>query len=165
MVAKRKPRYKGPGSVLAENPVAHRNYEVLEKLHCGLQLTGTETKSAREGKVNLKEGYARVQKGELWLLNVQISPHGTSRMLYNHEPKRPRKLLARYSEIIKLKQRQQEKRQTLIPLKMYVNERNFIKVEIATAIGKKTYDKKKALKEKEQEREVKRIIKQRMYEE
>jgi SsrA-binding protein len=162
---KKKPRYKGPGSILAVNPIAGRNYDILEKFQCGLELRGTEVKSAREGKINLKEGYARVKKGELWLLNVQISPHSTTSTSFNHEPKRPRRLLAHKAEIIKLQQRQQEKRLTIIPTIMYVGERNLIKVEVATAAGKKLYDKRRDLKEKEQNREIRRVVKYKMYEE
>ncbi|GJD11044.1 SsrA-binding protein [Galdieria sulphuraria] len=165
MATRRKSQYKGPGSTVAVNPIAERNYEILEKFQCGLELKGTEVKSAREGNINLKEGYARVKRGELWLLNVQISPHSTTSTSFNHEPKRPRRLLAHKSEIIKLQQRQQETRLTIIPTRMYVGERNFIKVEVATAAGKKLFDKRRDIKEREQNREIRRVIKYKMYDE
>ncbi|GJQ12307.1 hypothetical protein GpartN1_g4098.t1 [Galdieria partita] len=165
MAARKKTQYKGPGSIVAVNPIAGRNYDILEKFQCGLELKGTEVKSAREGNINLKEGYARVKKGELWLLNVQISPHSTTSISFNHEPKRPRRLLAHKSEIIKLQQRQQETRFTIIPTRMYIGERNYIKVEVATAVGKKLYDKRRDIKEREQNREIRRVIKYKMYDE
>jgi SsrA-binding protein len=145
--------------VVSTNRAAYHEYHILETYEAGLQLTGTEVKSAREGRVNLKEGYVRVEGGEAWLLGVHISPysHGNRQ---NHEPTRDRRLLLHKREIEKLHSRVQEKGLTLVPTKFYFKN-GFIKCELAVARGKKLYDKRETEARKTQEREARAAMKQR----
>lgn len=146
-------------SLLAANRQASYNYEFLEKFEAGLVLTGTEVKSARDGQVNLRDAYAVVRAGEVWLLNCHISPfsHGT---YANHEPLRPRKLLLRKDEIRKLIGKTTERGLTLVPVKMYLKEGR-IKCEIALARGKKTYDKRESERRKTIDREARQAVRER----
>lgn len=136
---------------LAVNRQARHNYFILDSLEAGVILLGTEVKALRTGLCNLKDSYARCQQGEIWLYNCHIGayPHG-NRM--NHEPLRPRKLLLRRNQILKL-ERELKKGVTLVPLKFYVKGKH-IKVELGVARGKKTYDKRAALREKTLKRET-----------
>jgi SsrA-binding protein len=145
--------------VVSTNRAAYHEYHILETYEAGLQLTGTEVKSAREGRVNLKEGYVRVEGGEAWLLGVHISPysHGNRQ---NHEPTRDRRLLLHKREIEKLHSRVQEKGLTLVPTKFYFKN-GFIKCELAVARGKKLYDKRETEARKTEEREARAAMKQR----
>lgn len=145
--------------VVSTNRAAYHEYHILETYEAGLQLTGTEVKSAREGRVNLKEGYVRVEGGEAWLLGVHIShySHGNRQ---NHEPTRDRRLLLHKREIEKLHSRVQEKGLTLVPTKFYFKN-GFIKCELAVARGKKLYDKRETEARKTQEREARAAMKQR----
>jgi SsrA-binding protein len=146
--------------VIATNKDAYHNYHILETYEAGIQLTGTEVKSARAGRVNLKDAYARVQDGEAWLLNAHIShySHGNRQ---NHDPVRDRRLLMRKREIIRLLSKVQEKGLTLVPTKLYFKG-NLIKCELAVARGKKLYDKRETEARKTQEREARAVIKNRM---
>jgi SsrA-binding protein len=145
--------------IISTNRAAYHDYHIIETYEAGLQLTGTEVKSAREGRVNLKEGYVRVEGGEAWLLGVHISPysHGNRQ---NHEPTRDRRLLLHKREIEKLHSRVQEKGLTLVPTKFYFKN-GFIKCELAVARGKKLYDKRETEARKTQEREARAAMKQR----
>ena len=136
---------------LAVNRQARHNYFILDSLEAGVVLVGTEVKALRMGLCNLKDSYARSQQGEIWLYNCHIGayPHG-NRM--NHEPLRPRKLLLRRNQILKL-ERELKKGVTLVPLKFYIKDKH-IKVELGVARGKKTYDKRAALREKTLKRET-----------
>lgn len=137
--------------VFATNRYARFAYHILDTLEAGIVLQGTEVKSLRLGRCNLKEAYARCQDGEIWLLNCHISPyeHGNRE---NHEPLRPRKLLLKRSQILKL-EREQIGGATIIPLRVYAKD-NHIKVEIGLARGKQLHDKRAAIKEREVERET-----------
>jgi len=137
--------------VFATNRYARFAYHILDTLEAGIVLQGTEVKSLRLGRCNLKESYARCQDGEIWLRNCHISPyeHGNRE---NHEPLRPRKLLLKRSQILKL-EREQIGGATIIPLRVYAKD-NHIKVEIALARGKQLHDKRAAIKEREVERET-----------
>jgi SsrA-binding protein len=143
--------------VVASNREAYHNYHILETHECGIALTGTEVKSIREGRCNLKDGYAQIRKSEAWLMNVHISPysHGNRE---NHEPTRARKLLLHRSEIDKLAGKVQEKGLTLVPTKMYFKGGR-IKVEIGVAKGKKLYDKRETEKRREADREARVMMK------
>ena len=145
--------------VVATNREAYHNFHILETHECGVALTGTEVKSAREGRCNLKDGYAQIRQQEAWLLNVHISPytHGNRE---NHEPTRARKLLLHRSEIDKLASKVQEKGLTLVPTKMYLKNGR-LKVELAVAKGKKLYDKRETEKRREADREARAMIKER----
>ena len=146
-------------SVLAVNRQASHNYEFLEKFEAGVVLTGTEVKSAKEGKISLKDAYGAVKSGEVWLINCHISPfsHGN---LFNHDPVRTRKLLLNRSEIRRLIGRTTEKGLTLIPTKMYLKNGR-IKCELALAKGKHTYDKRESERLKTIERETRQEIRER----
>lgn len=138
-----------------KNRQAEFQYFLLERFQAGLVLTGTEIKSIRLGKVQLQDAYCLFQGGELWIRNMQISPYEQGN-LYNHDPKRARKLLLTTRELKKLKTRMEEKGLTIIPVKIYFSERNMAKLEISLAKGKKFYDKRESLKEKDVKRSLER---------
>jgi SsrA-binding protein len=145
--------------IITTNRAAYHDYHILETYEAGIALTGTEVKSARDGRVNLKDAYARVEEGEAWLLNAHISPysHGNRE---NHEPTRERRLLLHRREIERLRSRIEEKGLTIIPIRIYFKDR-FIKCELAVARGKKLYDKREAEARKDQERDARAAIKKR----
>ncbi len=144
-----------PDRDIARNRQASHRYNLLEKWECGIVLTGTEVKSCRAGKVQLKDGYASVDGGEVWLQNVHIAPYDPARD--NHDPERPRKLLMRRREIERLVGKTAEKGLTLVPTRMYFKGKH-AKVEIALARGKDLYDKRRSLKEKDMKREIQREL-------
>jgi SsrA-binding protein len=139
---------------VATNRSASYRYNLLDKWECGLVLTGTEVKSLREGKAQLKDGYAAVQNGEVWLHNIHIPPYGPATR-ENHEPERPRKLLMHRREIERLIGKTKEKGLTLVPTRLYFKDRH-AKVEIALARGKDLVDKRQSIKERELKREMER---------
>src|SRR5215831_9933768 len=145
--------------VVATNREADHNFHILETHECGVALTGTEVKSAREGRCNLKDGFAQIRLQEAWLMNVHISPysHGNRQ---NHEPTRTRKLLLHRSEIDRLGGKAQEKGLTLVPTKMYLRNGK-VKVELALVKGKKLYDKRETERRRDVEREVRAMMKER----
>jgi len=147
-------------SVIARNKKARFDYFVLETYEAGLVLTGTEIKSVRAGRVNLKDGYARVTGTDVWLYNVHISPYekGTH---YNHDPLRPRKLLLRIEEIKRLIGKTREKGLTLVPLSMYLKDNKWAKVELALVKGKAKHDKREAIAERDAKRAMEKTLKQR----
>jgi SsrA-binding protein len=144
--------------VVADNRRARHEYEILSTIETGIELYGTEVKSMRAGKANLADAFARIEKGQLWLHNCHISPyeHGNR---FNHEPLRPRRLLAHSNEIARLEQQMKEKGLTLIPLKLYF-KRNWVKVDLALARGKHLYDKREAITERDSKRQLDRLVKQ-----
>lgn len=141
------------------NRQARHNYFIDEVYEAGLVLVGSEVKSLREGKANLKDGFARIQKGEAFLLNVHISPYFGANQ-FNHEPTRARKLLLHGREIERLTGKTKERGFTLVPLRLYFKNGR-AKVELGLARGKKLYDKRETLRSKEAQREVERSIKAR----
>ncbi|HLG16413.1 MAG TPA: SsrA-binding protein SmpB [Blastocatellia bacterium] len=145
--------------VVATNREAYHNYHILETYECGIALTGTEVKSIREGRCNLKDSYGQIRQGEAWLLNAHISPysHGNRE---NHEPTRTRKLLLNRSEIDRLAGKFQEKGLTLVPTKMYL-KKGRVKIELAVAKGKKLYDKRETERRREADRETRAMMKER----
>lgn len=146
--------------VMADNRQARFTYEILDSYEAGVALKGTEVKSIRAGKVNLRDGYAQVKNGEVWLLNVHISPHNMTNQVYNHEPRRPRRLLLHKAEIRKLIGKVEEKGLTLVPLKLYL-KKGRVKVNIAVGRGKKLHDKRESLKKKQEKRDIARMMKNR----
>jgi SsrA-binding protein len=138
------------------NRQASFEYELLEKFVAGIQLTGTEIKSIREGKVNLQDGYCYINNGEVFVKNVNITAYAQGTH-YNHEPTRERKLLLKKSEIRKLEGKVEEKGLTLVPLRLFINDRGFAKLEIALGRGKKVHDKRQSIKEREAKRELSRL--------
>jgi SsrA-binding protein len=144
--------------VVAENKKAFFNYEILEKLEAGISLLGSEVKSIREGRVSLKESFADIKEGEVYLLNCHISPYEAANR-FNHDPLRPRKLLLHRQEIKRLTGKIKEKGLTLIPTRIYLNDKGKVKVEIALARGKRAYEKKEAIKARDLERELRAEMK------
>lgn len=144
--------------VISDNRQARFLYEILETYEAGIQLVGTEVKSIRAGKVNLKDGYAILRNGEAWLLNVHISPHQEASEFFNHEPRRTRKLLLRRDELRKLIGKVEQEGLTLVPLKLYL-KRGWVKVSIALARGKKIHDKREDIKRRQDKREMQRAMK------
>jgi SsrA-binding protein len=157
-VAKGKKRKVAPGDV-ATNRYASFRYELLDRLECGIALTGTEVKSLREGSAQIKDGYAQVRDGELWLHNVHIPPYGPAAR-DNHEPERPRKLLAHRREIERLTGSINERGFTLVPTRIYFAGSN-AKVEVALARGKDRFDKRESLKARDQARDMQRALSER----
>ena len=147
-----------PSRDVASNRQASHRYHLLEKWECGLVLQGTEVKALRDGSAQIKDGYARIEDGELWLHNVHIPPYGPASR-ENHEPERVRKLLANRKEIEKLIGQTAEKGLTLVPTRLYFKD-NRAKVEIAVARGKDRFDKREALKAKDQKREMQRALRE-----
>jgi SsrA-binding protein len=138
------------------NRQATYEYELLDKYVAGIVLTGTEIKSIREGKVNLQDGYCYFKDSELFAKGVNITPYAQGTH-YNHEATRERKLLLKKSEIRKLEGKIEEKGLTLVPLRLFINDRGFAKLEIAVARGKKLHDKRDSMKERDAKRELSRI--------
>ena len=139
---------------IATNRPASYRYHLMDKWEAGMVLTGTEVKSLREGKAQLKDGYAAVQNGEVWLYNVHIPPYGPATR-ENHEPERPRKLLMHRREIERLMGRVAERGLTIVPTRIYFKDGR-AKVEIALGRGKDRFDKRQSIKEREMKREMER---------
>ena len=146
--------------VICANKKAYHDYHIEEKFETGIVLTGTEVKALREGKANLKDSYARVKDGELFLVNAHISPYSCGN-IYNHDPKRTRKLLMHSREIDRLVGKVKERGYTLVPLSLYFNKRNMAKMEIALAKGKTLYDKRESIRKKDEKRLTERETRQR----
>lgn len=144
--------------VVSDNRQARFQYEVLESFEAGIVLQGTEVKSIREGRVNLRDGYADIKEGEVWLRNVHVSPHSTASQVFNHDPRRSRKLLMHRDEIRRLIGKVEQKGLTLIPLKMYLKNGR-VKVSLGLCRGKKLHDKREDLKQKQAKREMERALK------
>ena len=143
---------------LAENRLAKHQYEIIETLETGIELLGTEVKSIRAGKANLRDGFCLVKKGELQLHNVHISPHSHSSNFFNHDPLRIKRLLAHRKEITKLKQQLEKKGLTLIPLSLHLKG-SWIKLIIALGRGKKLHDKRNEEKAKQSKKEINAAMK------
>lgn len=141
-----------------KNRSAYFEYFIDAKYEAGLVLLGTEVKSLREGKASFNDSYCLVHKGEVWLKSLHIAEysHGT---VNNHDPLRDRKLLLQKREIKRIDARLKEKGYTLVPLRIFLNDKNLIKVEIGLAKGKKLHDKRESIKKRETDREIKRLLK------
>jgi SsrA-binding protein len=142
-------------TVSIKNRKATFEYSILAEFSAGIQLTGTEIKSIRAGKANIGEAYCTMVKTELFVRNMYIEEYVQGN-IYNHEPKRDRKLLLKRSELNKLQTKLKDKGLTVIPLHLYINEKGLAKLEIALAKGKKLYDKRESLKEKDVKRDMAR---------
>lgn len=143
-------------TVQIRNKQASFEYHFIDTYIAGMVLTGTEIKSIRQSKVQLQNAYCYIEESELWVIQMHISPY-TEGTYYNHEPTRKRKLLLKKKEIRRLEKGLEEKGLTIVPVKLFVNERGFAKMEIALAKGKKLYDKREDLKAKDAKREIERI--------
>ncbi|MBO0757361.1 MAG: SsrA-binding protein SmpB [Bradyrhizobiaceae bacterium] len=143
--------------IVADNRRARFNYEIGEVVEAGIALTGTEVKSLRQGKATIAESYADARAGEVWLVNANI-PEYLQANRFNHAPKRPRKLLLHKRQISKLAAAVEREGMTLVPLKMYFNEKGRAKIEIAVARGKKLHDKRETERKRSWERERGRLL-------
>ncbi|HEM49291.1 MAG TPA: SsrA-binding protein SmpB [Caldithrix sp.] len=143
--------------IITNNRKARHDYEIMDTIETGIVLFGTEVKAAREGRINLTDAYARIKDGELWLIGMHISPYSKADM-ENHDPLRERKLLVHRMQIKRLNRQVEEKGVTLIPLKIYFN-RHLIKVELGLVRGKRKYDKRASITERDQKRDLDRLQK------
>ncbi len=144
--------------IIATNKKAYNDYEIIDKYEAGIILQGSEVKSVRNGSFNLKDSYCRIKNGEMFLYNAYIAPYKPA-TYNNHEPERVRKLLLHKREIIKLNSKVKERGLTIIPLKVYLNKKGLVKIEIALAKGKREYEKKQKIKERTIKKEIDRYLK------
>ena len=144
---------------LAVNKKARFNYEIDERLECGLELRGSEVKSMKSGKFSFSDSYARIRDEELWLIGFHISPYEQAN-LFNHDPDRERKLLAHRKEIKRLKRKIDEKGYSLVPTRFYL-KRGIVKVELGLGRGKKLFDKRHTIKDRDMNRDAAREMRQR----
>ena len=147
-------------STIATNRKAHRDYEILESLECGIELKGSEVKSLRAAKINLNDSFARFEGAEIFLYNAHISHYAQASYL-NVDPDRPRKLLLHKQQLARINGKLTQKGLTLIPLKIYFNARGFAKIELGLCKGKKLYDKRESVKRRETDKLLRRVIKER----
>jgi SsrA-binding protein len=144
--------------VIATNRKAHHDYTILDRIEAGIALQGTEVKSLRAGRVNLKDSYAEIRDGEMFLIGVHISPYEQGNR-FNHEPERDRRLLLHKHEILRLGIKTREKGLTVVPLRMYFKSRR-AKVELGLVRGKRSYDKRRAIARRDAQRELDRALKE-----
>lgn len=144
--------------LIAKNKKATFNYEILETYEAGIALVGSEVKSIREGRISLKESYAEIKGGEVFLVNCHISPYEASSR-FNHDPLRERKLLLHRREIKRLTGKTQERGLTLVPAKVLISDQGKVKIEIALAKGKRAYQKREAIRERDRDREMQAELK------
>ena len=147
-------------TIIADNRKARYNFEIGDVVEAGIALTGTEVKSLRQSKANIAESYVSPEGGEIWLINANI-PQYLQASRFNHEPRRPRKLLLHKREIAKLIVAAQQHGMTIVPLKLYFNDRGIAKIEIAVARGKKIHDKRETEKQRDWQREKMRLLRER----
>lgn len=157
MAAKDKPG--GQYKMIADNRKARHNYFIDEVFEAGLVLTGTEVKSLREGQANIAESYASDEGGELWLINSNIPVYSRGNR-FNHEPRRPRKLLLKKRQVNTLLGAVQRKGMTIVPLKLYFNEKGRVKIEVGMARGKKLHDKRQTDKDRSWSRDKARLMRE-----
>lgn len=150
----------GQGKNIAMNRKATHRYEITEKIECGISLKGSEVKSLREGKLSLDEAYVRIRDDELWLVGADI-PEYKQATIWNHDPRRPRKLLVHRQQYNKLAVRAFEKGLTLVPLQVYFNVRGIVKVMVGVGKGKKLHDKRDSLKKADMKRQIDRAMRHR----
>lgn len=166
MAKKQNPPQKSGGAPppqnrpITENRKARHRFDILESLECGIVLAGSEVKSLRNGKISLEEAYGRVRDGELWLVGCDI-PEYTQATIWNHQPKRPRKLLVHQRELRKFAGLAHEKGLTLVPLKVYFNQRGIVKVLMGLGRGRKLHDKRDAMKKADVKRDLQRAMRSR----
>lgn len=148
---------KGEGKLIAQNKKARHDYAIVDTIEAGIVLQGTEIKSIRNSRINLKDGFVRIRNGEAFLVNVHISPYEQGN-IFNHDPLRTRKLLLHKKQIDKLYGEMKQQGMSIVPLKVYLKD-GYAKVLIGLAKGKKQYDKRESLKRKDQERQIARAMK------
>ncbi|GHP15129.1 SsrA-binding protein [Lentilactobacillus fungorum] len=155
-MAKKKPKQKND-NLMAQNKKARHDYSILETYEAGIVLTGTEIKSIRDRRINLKDGFVQIRNDEAWMMNVHISEYAQGNQ-FNHDPLRNRKLLLHKKQIRKLAQASQDKGITIVPLKVYLKD-GFAKVLIGVAKGKREFDKRETIKRRDQKRQIERVMK------
>lgn len=155
-MSKEKDKARFSNNIQIRNRKASFEFEFLDKYEAGIVLMGTEIKSLREGKASISEAYCFIQNGELFIKGMSISPYENS-SFQNHEITRLRKLLLKKREIDKIETKIEEKGLTVVPVRIFINQRGFAKLEVAVARGKKLYDKRDSIKQKDQDRELKRM--------
>jgi SsrA-binding protein len=148
---------KHESNLVAQNKKASHDYAIIDTIEAGIVLTGTEIKSIRARRINLKDGFVKIRNGEAWLWNVHISPFEQGN-IFNHEPTRTRKLLMHRKQIDKLFAQVKTEGMTLVPLKVYIKD-GFAKVLVGVAKGKKNYDKREDIKRRDTERDLRRVTK------
>ncbi len=148
----------GRARTIAVNKTAFFNYQIVETFEAGIELVGSEVKSIKEGRISLKESYAEIKGNEAFLLNCHVSPYEPANR-FNHDPLRPKRLLLHRREIKRLIGKIKEKGLTFVPTKVLVNEKGRIKVEVSLAKGKRAYEKKEVIKERERNRELRAELK------
>jgi len=148
------------GETIARNKKAYHDYTILEKYEAGIVLKGSEVKAIRAGRVNLKDSFVRLVQGEAFLFNAHIGLLNTTHHYYGHEERGSRKLLLKRKEIEKLQRSIEKEGLTVVPLLLYFNRKNFVKIQIAIAKGKKLHDKRHDLKEKDMKRDIERAMKE-----
>ena len=158
LMATKKGKKKGSASIQVKNKKAYHDYQLLEKVEAGLSLLGTEVKSLRDGGGDLEGSYARITDDECWLIGCTIAPYAQAAH-NNHEPLRNRKLLLHKRQIEKIKVKLAQRGFTLVPLRIYFNNRGLAKAELALATGKRQYDKRQKILQREQQRDVERSMK------
>ena len=146
------------GRTISENRRARHRFEITEQIECGIMLLGSEVKSLRDGKISLDEAYVRLEKGALWLIGADI-PEYKQATIWNHEPRRQRKLLVHRQQLDKLAVRAMEQGLTLVPLRVYFNSRGIVKVLVGVGRGKKLYDKRQSIKDRDTRRQIDRAMK------
>ena len=156
MAAKISSKVKSAFRTIVSNRRAFRDYEILDTIEAGLVLTGTEIKSIRSGRANLQYSFARIDKGEVWLYNSHIAQYDQGN-IYNHDPSRPRKLLLHHRQILYLGSETGQKGLTLIPLRLYIRG-HVAKIELGLAKGRRLYDKRKVIIDREIDREIGRTV-------
>jgi SsrA-binding protein len=147
------------GETIARNKKAWHDYEILEKFEAGMVLQGSEVKAIRAGRVNLKDSFVKLVRGEAFLFNAHIGRLETTHHYYGHEERAPRKLLLHRKQLLKLANAVEKEGHTIVPLQMYFNDRNIVKLQIAIARGKKLHDKRADLKERDMKRDIQRALK------
>lgn len=145
-----------PGEIV--NKKAYRDFYIAERFDAGLSLAGSEVKSLRAGAADIKGSYARIEEGQCWLVGATIA-HYEQAGVFNHEPKRKRKLLLHKAQIRKIREKVEHRGFTLVPLRIYFNEKSLAKIELALARGKRQYDKRRSIGEREQKKDIDRSIK------
>jgi SsrA-binding protein len=143
--------------LVADNRKARHNFDIIDTLECGIVLVGSEVKSLRAGKISLEEAYGRLRENEVWLIGCDIAEYAQA-TAWQHEPKRPRKLLLHQREVRKFARQAHEKGLTLVPLKVYFNERGIAKVLLGLCRGRKLHDKREKLRKEDQQRDIQRVI-------
>jgi SsrA-binding protein len=146
------------GAIVAQNRRARHDYEIVDTFEAGIVLRGTEIKSIRASKVSLADAYARIERGEAWIIGLHIAPWESADVRFNHEPKRQRKLLLHRSQIDELLGRTKAKGLTLVPLRLYITDQGKAKLELGLARGKQTWDRRREIAERDARRETERAV-------